>query len=140
MRSSLEVLNNNQFQSNFLTHKFTIQFPVYNIDTSEWVKRFIVLYLKWKTYDMLHPMNSKDTFRFVFKNDKTLPLLNDSNLNEISREINDSQLSPWGSAIELNLVGLVSKLSIINSRIEIIRNRMYYNFSNSIIFKLKYWL
>ena len=132
MKSSIEVLNNNQIQLGFITHKFSIQFPDYNnIDTSEWVQRLIVLYLKWKAYDMLYPMNSEDIFRLVFKNDKTLPPLNESNLNEISWEIKDSQLSPWESTIILNLVGLVNKVSIVNSKIEIIRNRMYYNFLKS---------
>ena len=132
MKSSIEVLNNNQIQLNFITHKFTIQFPDYfNIDASEWVQRLIVLYLKWKAYDMLYPMNSEDIFRLVFKKEKALSPLNESNLNDISWEIKGSQLSPWESTIILNLVGLVSKVSIVNSKIEIIGNRMYYNFLKS---------
>ena len=137
MKSSIEVLNNHQIQLNFITHKFTIQFLDNNIDTSEWVQRLIVLYLKWKAYDILYPMNWEDIFRLVFKKEKILPPLNESNLNEISWEIKDSQLSPWESTIILNLVGLVNKVSIVNSKIEIIWNRMYYNFLKSFHLRIK---
>ena len=82
-------------------------------------------------------MNSEEIFERVFKTYKTPLPLSSLNMSGWSWEIKESNLSPWDFTAILNLTGLLNKVSIINSKVTVIRNRMFYNFLEHVNTNLK---
>ena len=129
MLNNFKIIDRNRIQLNFLFHKIVIQLPKQNrVSLTDWTNRFVSAYLKLRRGAMINPMNSEEIFGRVFKANKTPLPLSSLIMSVWSWEIKESNLSPWDFTAILNLTGLLNKVSIINSKVTVIRNRMFYNF------------
>ena len=138
MLNNFKIIDRNRIQLNFLFHKIVIQLPKKNkVSLTDWTNRFVSAYLKLRRGAMIYPMNSEEIFGRVFKANKTPLSLSYLNMSGWSWEIKESNLSPWDFTAIINLTGLLNKLSITNSKVIVIRNRMFYNFLEHLNTNLK---
>ena len=127
----IKFIGNSDILFQFLNQKIMLHFPKYETIIDLRVFRgFIFTYLNLRSRDIMHKLTPKEISNIAFRNKSIPQKLSIEDLEGWSWEIKDANLSPWESTAIINLVSLFSKVSIINSQINIVRNLDFMTFLN----------
>ena len=132
-----EAIDDIEFNSNsdilfkFLNQTITVSLPKYEqtIDLKR-IKEFIIIYVSLRGRNILNSLTPSEISELVFRNCNYSKKLNVEDLEGCSWVLSDANLTPWETTIVLNVASLLSKVSIINSQLSLVRHRAFMIFLN----------